>query len=99
MFKMQHDLDKVRFCITGITPNRITYSHECLQMHLRSHLLAACRLHFAARDARPLQDLKFAHVFPRTCPLPPPLDAESLDAVAEAAGQSRLLPACVVCCS
>jgi hypothetical protein len=53
MFKMQHDLDKVRFGNHWHHWHHSQYSQECLQMHLRSQMLAACRLHYAARDARP----------------------------------------------
>jgi hypothetical protein len=65
MFKMQHDLDKVGFCITGITSilPYLTSASKCT--------IAAHPLHYAARDARPRAGPEVHPRFPAHLPPAP----------------------------
>ncbi len=76
MFKMQHDLDKV-------------LAEASAFLHLSSLLRFAPKQSPAALNARSHQDLKFTHVFPRTCALPPPMDADLADDEAAVSGEAN----------
>ncbi len=76
MFKMQHDLDKVFAC-----------SYLSIALHL-------CHFRFLTLNVGltdSLQDLKFVHAFPRTRPLPPPVDADSTDGEAALPGEADVV--------